>query len=160
MYNARRCTYADGEDWGASWAWILEEPATDIEEHAFLTRYLANLTKMSLARQLQLRDNLTDDQRDRVWTLTKDTLLAAIIHPAAPVAAGVAAFAVGPPAPKAKGKAVAKPKAKVVPAKAAAKPKVAPKAHALPPAPARGRGARGGAGGGRGRGRGGRGGRG
>ena len=156
MYNARRCTYADGEDWGASWAWILEEPATDIEEHAFLHRDLNNLTKMSLARQLQLRDNLTDNQRERVWTLNKDTLLAAIMNPAAPVAAGVAAFA----APKAKGKAVAKPKAKVVPAKAAAKPKVAPKAHALPPAPARGRGARGGAVGGRGRGRGGRGGRG
>ena len=52
VYNARRCTYADGEDWGASWAWILEEPATDIEEHAFLNRDLANLTEMALARQL------------------------------------------------------------------------------------------------------------
>ena len=156
VYHARRCTYADGEEWGASWAWSLDENSTDIEEHAFLHRDLNTLTKMSLARQLQLRDNLTDNQRDRVWTLNKDTLLAAIMNPAAPVAAGVAAFA----APKAKVKAVAKPKAKVVPAKAAAKPKVAPKAHALPPAPARGRGARGGAVGGRGRGRGGRGGRG
>lgn len=143
VYDARRCTYNDGDEWGASWSWILDEPGTDIEEHAWGTRDISSLTKMALARQLQLRDMLSDDQRGRIWGLSKDVLLAAILDPTVNVLG---------PAPKAKAKA--KPKAKAGPAPKA-KAKAKPKAAAVGKAKAAGGGgARGG------RGRGGRGGRG
>ena len=114
---------------GSGWARVLHyNSGTDAEEHAFETR--EDITKIAAARALQLRDGLTDAQRDRVWQLPKATLLAALEHK---------------PAAVAKAKAVAK---------VAAAPAVA--APAGPAAPGRGRGGRAargrrGRGGGRGR---------
>ena len=63
---------------------------------------------MALARQLQLRDGDTDEVRNRVWQLPRQTLIAAL-GGAVPFAAAVAKAAAKA---KAVGKAVAKPVAK------------------------------------------------
>ena len=74
----------------AVWDYMLTDPA-DIEDVFFESRSVENLTKMALARQLQLRDNLSDDVRNRQWsTLSKAHLTAAML-PVPP--AGVAVLA-------------------------------------------------------------------
>ena len=68
---------------GASWDFLVKtDSGIDLEHWAYETRDLGSHTKMSLARQLQARDNLTDDERDRAWTtLSRRGLLAAMRHP-------------------------------------------------------------------------------
>jgi hypothetical protein len=98
---------ADRPDHRACWGFVLIEPSADIEQYAFETRPLAELTKMALCRQLQLRDHFTDAQRGVLWsTQPKSALVAALAdggHLEVPEGgahvddAGIAAAA--PPAP-------------------------------------------------------------
>ena len=123
-FNCRRASFQRG----ASWAMIIEQNGgEDIEWAAFEDKPLNALTKMALARCLQMRGNLTDDQRTALWSLSKAALLAAM-RAADPAAAGAAAAAAAPPAAA----AVAAVPAAVAPAVAAPPAAVA--------APAKGRG--------------------
>ena len=78
---------------------VRETSAADIEWRAFEDRALPQLTKMALARVLQLRDKFSDERRADRWQLSKSTLLAAVrgdgaaAAAAAPAAAAVAAAA-------------------------------------------------------------------
>ena len=84
---------------------------TDLEHWTYENRDMGSHTKMSLARQLQVRDNLSDAVRDQVWALPRATLLESLARgPAAvPIAVGkAAAKAKGKAKPKAKAKAKAK----------------------------------------------------
>ena len=104
---------------GVGWCRICDRASgVDLEWYAFNQRNVNDLTKMALARALQTRDNLTDDERNRIWQLPKPTLLAAFQNPAG--AGAVAAKAAAKPAAKAAAKlaakAAAKPAAKAAPA--------------------------------------------
>ena len=62
------------------WSFVLSEPR-DPEDDFIETRPQHALTKMGLARSLQVRDGLTDKQRDDMWSkLSKDELLVAFGH--------------------------------------------------------------------------------
>ena len=83
------------------WCFRLSSPV-DAEDDFFSNRHpaLADYTRLALARYLQRRDGLTDDQRNKASQLNKPELLAAIDGPppaaaAAPVAP-VAPAAVAP----------------------------------------------------------------
>ncbi len=97
-YKSRRASVTDG----TAWRFVVDmESGVDIEYWNYETRDLGDHTKMSLARQLQERDQLSDDQRNKLWSQKKATLLTALNAGhggAAPVAAAAAA-----PAAKAKG---------------------------------------------------------
>ena len=54
--------------------------AVDVEEYSFQQRDLSSLTKMALARALQIRDNLTAGDRVRAWSLEKRVLIYALEH--------------------------------------------------------------------------------
>ena len=70
-----------------NWLFLLDvSSGADIEHWSYETRDMGQHTKMSLARQLQARDNLTDAVRAQIWTLPRATLLASIAHPAAAAA--------------------------------------------------------------------------
>lgn len=58
----------------SEWYFILSESA-DLEEFAFLTKPVQDLTKMALARRLQILEGSDDDVRSRRWELTKEALL-------------------------------------------------------------------------------------
>lgn len=92
----------------ATWALVLHEGGRDVEDHVFEARALADLSKMALARQLQLRDGLNNSERDARWRLLKKAqLIAALLGPgpaagAAPAAAPAihgAPAAIAAPAP-------------------------------------------------------------
>jgi hypothetical protein len=53
------------------WTFELTNP-TDIEEHYIKTRKPSELKKIELARQMQLREGLTNDARDELWKMSKD----------------------------------------------------------------------------------------
>ena len=76
---------------GHHWDYILSNPI-DVESHAFDTRSINDLTKMALARALQIDEGSSDDLRSRRWLLSKDVLLAHLAHgppaPAVPPARG------------------------------------------------------------------------
>jgi hypothetical protein len=60
------------------WSFVVSEPV-DIEA-AFVRRcHPADLSKMALARQIQLQECLTDHRRDFLWTFSSDLLLAAYL---------------------------------------------------------------------------------
>ena len=60
----------------ATWSFELQHPGEDIEEYNFELKQLPDLTKMALARVLQLRNNLSDQERNRLWeTLSKAHLV-------------------------------------------------------------------------------------
>ena len=59
-----------------------------------ISRPLAEITKMNLARRLQLRDQLTPAERDDLWSATKDVLLAALIGDDIGAGEAAAAFAI------------------------------------------------------------------
>ncbi len=75
-FDSRRASAAEG----SAWKFIVDTASgVDLEWWSFEHRDLGAHTKMSLARQLQARDNLTDDERDRSFsTLTRQALLAAL----------------------------------------------------------------------------------
>lgn len=83
------------------WAFILTSPI-DFETVFIQTRQINELTKMSLARQIQLNESLTGDQRDKLWEKSWDTLAAAYVQPHS-AHAGAAALE-----PKGKGRGAAK----------------------------------------------------
>jgi len=92
VYQTRRLAFHEGGldfAMGASWTLALESAPENIEDHAFEHRSTTTqLTKMALARQLQLRDGLSDDRRDLIWqTLDKDVLIAALMDPSVVLAA-------------------------------------------------------------------------
>ena len=92
VYQTRRLAFHEGGlDFavGASRTLALESAPENIEDHAFEHRSTTTqLTKMALARQLQLRDGLSDDRRDLIWqTLDKDVLIAALMDPSVVLAA-------------------------------------------------------------------------
>jgi hypothetical protein len=101
------------------WNFVLSTP-TNVETRIFNSRGIADLTKMALARHLQLLEGTSDVLRDTHWGMTKEALLVAIIAatdggggvghvPAAPaVAAAAAAALVAAAKAKAKGKIAAK----------------------------------------------------
>ena len=83
IFDSRRVRLTSG----ATWARIVNcASGTDIEWHAFEDRPESDLTKMALARALQVRDDLTDDARDRVWALPKNVLNAALANQPAAIA--------------------------------------------------------------------------
>ena len=51
----------------------------DAEEAAFMTKPVADLTKMALARRLQILEGSTDAVRARRWELTKEALIGLIV---------------------------------------------------------------------------------
>ena len=124
---------------GATWKMIVNiSTGTDVEHWAFEARGGGDLTKMALARALQVRDGLSDAQRIRVLGLAKDILYAALGDAVGPGAVGVAkAAAKAGPMPAAL--LAILPKAAAPKAKAAGKAapaaavKAAGKAAALPP---------------------------
>ena len=59
------------------WGFILSNPV-DVETLCFNTRGVVDLTKMALARKLQLNDGTSDALRAELWQLSKDNLLAAL----------------------------------------------------------------------------------
>lgn len=69
-----------------AWQFCVRDPV-DLEEHIAASRPLADMTKMALARMLQLRDGLTDADRDSAWAkLKKGELLLALQAAGAPEA--------------------------------------------------------------------------
>ena len=109
------------------WNFVLSEPL-ELEQVTFASRPLKDLTKMALARQLQLTEGFSDAARDDCWKLTIDVLLARlalVVDDEAIVAAVAKAKA------KAKGKVGLAPKAKAKGLAPKAKAKgLAPKAKA------------------------------
>jgi hypothetical protein len=109
------------------WARIAKpSSAVDIEQHSFAMRTAEGydgLTKMALARALQLRDGFSDIVRERVLNLNWVTLKDAIEAKPVAIVAVAKAVAPAPVVAKAAAKVVAKPKANVV-----AKPKAKAKA--------------------------------
>ena len=99
LFSSRRAEATSG----SGWARVLQcNSGTDAEAHAFETR--GDITKIAAARALQLRDGLTDAQRNRVWQLPKTTLLAALEHkPVAVAKAKAAAKVAAAPAVAARG---------------------------------------------------------
>lgn len=62
----------------SAWRFVLRNPV-DVEEHISASRPLEDMTKMALARALQLQDGLTDAERDAAWgRLKKGELLLAL----------------------------------------------------------------------------------
>ena len=88
-FESRRVGVNDGN----LWRFILDESSgVDIEHWNYNNRQMGDHTKMSLARQLQSRDGLSDDARNRIYSLSRAALLAMIragpgVDPAAALAA-------------------------------------------------------------------------
>ena len=87
------------------WSFMLSEPV-DIEEYFIARTPVEDLSKIALARQLQLREGLNDEQRNQRWQLVRDALLRQY-NPVA--AARAAATAAARAAAKAAAKAAAAP---------------------------------------------------
>lgn len=82
-----------------TWQFVVDvSSGLDIEEWTQDHRDLGDNTKMSMARQLQLRDGLTPQARNRIWQLPRNVLLAALGHAPAAAAAKAVAKAAGVPA--------------------------------------------------------------
>ena len=62
-------------DGNMPWQFLLTEPV-DIEQYAFANRPPQDVTKMCLARRLQILDGSDDATRCRRWELTRDALIA------------------------------------------------------------------------------------
>ena len=89
----------DAGDTRTSWTFQLQNEE-DIEAAFIRSRPEKELTKMALARQLELRSNLGEAKRFELWKVSKDVLLAAyragpgaisaddLLDPAAAAAAG------------------------------------------------------------------------
>ena len=77
-YSSDRYSYEHGAGCGEKWAFLLHEdpPPEDIEDYCFVRRELQQLTKMALARRIQLTTGCADAHRDALWALPKATLLA------------------------------------------------------------------------------------
>ena len=84
------------------WGFVLSNPV-DLEMHCFQNRPVNDLTKMALARKLQLADGTDDALRAKRWQLPKDTLLAALAGIAAIPAVAHAPAGRGAPAGPARG---------------------------------------------------------
>ena len=101
--EGNRVSYDMGGDTGPDWSFVLSQDTHDVEQYCFSQRRFADLTKMALARQLQLRDGLTNEQRDALWALNKTTLMNSLVHGAgrgrAAGAGAAAGVAVGVAAP-------------------------------------------------------------
>ena len=100
VYECRRVSYDLGGVWGdASWTFELTQPPNPIEEYMFRKRDLRSLTKMALARRIQLRDVLSDEQREVLWRQSKEALVQYLLddpHAVAGPPGGVAPVALGP----------------------------------------------------------------
>ena len=66
-------------DNGSGWVLICDSASgVDLEWYAFNSHTdVGDMTKMALARALQVRDNLSDAERTRIWNLSKTILVAA-----------------------------------------------------------------------------------
>ena len=96
-FESRRTSVGEG----ALWTFIVDvEAGTNLEQWSYEHRDFGDLTKMSMARQLQLRDGLTDDERNQAYALPKAVLIAALGGPAeaAPPPPAAAAPAAAAPA--------------------------------------------------------------
>ena len=92
VYTATRVGASD-----APWDFVLTDPV-DIEDAFVLSRPTETLTKMAIARQLQLRDALSDEARNRQWAaMTKTALLAVLVPPPAGVGAAPVPVALAAP---------------------------------------------------------------
>ena len=97
-FESRRAGVNDG----SLWRFVVDvSSGVDLEHWNYATRDMGDHTKMSLARQLQVRDSLSDEGRNKVYGQKKAVLLAALHGPGA-----VAALAAAP-APAGKGRAAA-----------------------------------------------------
>jgi hypothetical protein len=67
-YDARR----------SEWYFVLQDP-TEVEEYTYMSRNVNDLTKMALARRLQVIEGSDDATRSRRWELTKDALLQLLV---------------------------------------------------------------------------------
>ena len=76
--NTIRFSSARHGDSRMYWYFQLTEPV-DIEEYMFATRPAQDVTKMTLARRLQILDGTDDRTRTVRWELTKDALFALLI---------------------------------------------------------------------------------
>ncbi len=64
---------------GKHWSRIVNvNSGVDMEWHAFDERSIRDLTKMALARALQVRDGLSKNERQRIYGLSKNVLLHAL----------------------------------------------------------------------------------
>lgn len=90
------------EDPTVKWAYVLTNSCAGIEQEFYDTTEIEDMTKMAIARSLQLRDGLSDDSRDKLWRLDWEALAAGLWAPPAVVHAAVAS------APKIAAKALAK----------------------------------------------------
>ena len=73
-YTSRQIALESAHD---TWMFELTSPV-DIEQVHWLDPFQGEHTKMSLARHLQLRDDLDDRTRNSIWQFAKDALLAEI----------------------------------------------------------------------------------
>ena len=62
----------------AEWYFVLHEPV-EIEEHAYMSRPVADLTKMSLVRRLQIIDGTCNATRAERWRLTKEAIVQLLV---------------------------------------------------------------------------------
>ena len=62
---------------GSAWSYMLSNPR-DIEEYHFNNTEPSAITKMCLARMLQLKNGWGADRRIDAWGLCKDALLAGL----------------------------------------------------------------------------------
>jgi len=90
------------EDPTVKWAFVLTDTNLGIEQELYDRTEVEDMTKMAIARSLQLRDGLSDDGRDKLWRLSWMALAAGLWAPPAVVLAAVAA------APAVAAKALAK----------------------------------------------------
>ena len=75
----------DGVD---AWRVVLTD-RTDAEEQWFADTPVEDLTKIALARRIQIRDGLDDGRRAALWKQTRDILLADLFPPAAAPGPGI-----------------------------------------------------------------------
>ena len=62
----------------ADWFFVLTN-GVEVEEDSYMNRQIQDLTKMALARRLQVLDGSDDETRNRRWELTKDALIALLV---------------------------------------------------------------------------------
>lgn len=101
-YEASRLSVEHSSD---MWLFKIDvDSGVDIEQHSNENTSLEESTKMNLARRLQVRDNLSDDDRTRSHQLSKAALIAALrVAPIAPLAAAAAPLPLGPPVARGRG---------------------------------------------------------
>ena len=91
---------------GYGWSFIVDTSSgVDIEHWCYNNRHMGDHTKMSLARQLQARDGLSDDARNKLCALSRAGLLAMLrAGPGVAPAAALAAYPPGPAPPAVPGR--------------------------------------------------------